>query len=80
MRRTILLPALALVGGLALGTLLGSSLFSASRGLAAPANGAPAALAAASSTQALTTPEPLDTGDDTHLLERAESVLESLQA
>lgn len=81
MRRTILLPALALVGGLALGTLLGGGLYSASQGLTATmSSNAQVARAAASSADVQPTAEPLDTGDNTRLLERAESALELLKS
>ena len=72
MRRTILLPALALVGGLALGTLLGGGLFSASQGLTNTLGGnAQVARAAASNAAVQPTATPLDTDDNTRLLERA---------
>ena len=72
MRRTILLPILALVGGLVLGTLLGSGLFSASRrGL----NGGGTALAGASSMASQPSAATLDIEDDAHLLARASSTV-----
>lgn len=81
MRRTILLPALALVGGLALGTLLGGGLFSASQGLNGGARSSiPMAQAVTSSASAMPTAHPLDTSDNDILLERAESALELLKA
>lgn len=81
MRRTILLPALALVGGLALGTLLGSGLFSASQSWNTAMNdSAQIARAAASSAAAQPTSTPLDITDNNHLLERAESALSLLKA
>lgn len=81
MRRTILLPALALVGGLALGTLLGGGLFSASQG---PRGGTgssiPMARAVTGSSSVLPSAPPLDTDDNGILLERAESALTLLKA
>ena len=75
------LPTLALVGGLALGTLLGGGLFSASLELTSTiGNSAQVARAAGSSTTAQPAAVPLDTEDNTRLLERAESALESLKA
>lgn len=78
MRRTILLPALALVGGLVLGTLLGSGLFTAGHGLSSAA-GATMPLAQAQGTSARSTPVPLNTEDDALLLERAGAVLALLK-
>ena len=81
MRRTILLPALALVGGLALGTLLGGGLFSASQGLnGGTRSSITVAQAVTSSASAVPTAPPLDTGDNDILLERSESALELLKA
>ena len=80
MRRTILLLSLALVGGLALGTLLGSSLITASHGLSSAANSQPA-MAAIQSVRDGTPPAatPLNQEDNAHLLERAESALTCLK-
>lgn len=81
MRRTILLPALALVGGLALGTLLGGGLFSASQGLnGGTRSSITVAQAVTSSASAVPTAPPLDTGNNDILLERSESALELLKA
>lgn len=78
MRRTILLPALALVGGLVLGTLLGSGLFTAGQGLSSAAS-ASMPLAQARGSSARSTPVPLNTEDDALLLEQAEAVLALLK-
>lgn len=79
MRRTILLLLLALVGGLALGTMLGSGLCSSGQGLAAArSSSVPMARAMAAGYPTPSAP-PLDTGDNTRLLEQAEAVLEELQ-
>ena len=78
MRRALLLPVLALVCGLALGTLLGSGRLTA--GLtrsAAAADGSPAVMN--SRLEELPSPTPLDTSEDAPLLERAGLVLERLR-
>ena len=78
MRRTILLLSTALVGGLVLGTLLGSGLFSAGHGLSRAAS-ASVPMAPAQMTAASTTPVPLNTEANDLLLAQAGSVLELLK-
>lgn len=75
MRKTILLPVLALAAGLLLGTLLGFGM--AGRGSSAGAlmSASPGSSRAA----AFPTPPPLDTEDNTLLLERSELVLDCLK-
>lgn len=80
MRRTLLLPVLALVGGLGLGTLLGSGFTSASLGMSGAVNrSAELAVTQASQSAALPTPAPLDPTDNARLLERAENILNYLK-
>lgn len=76
MRKTILLPVLALAGGLLLGTLLGFGLSGRGGSAAALMSAPPGSSRMAS----FPTPAPLDTTDNAPLLERAEEALELLKA